>query len=65
MPDEQWGSVTVDPAAAGPPVLTTFAPAGEASVATIVLNRPHARNAVTLELAARPRRCAPRPGGRA
>jgi enoyl-CoA hydratase/carnithine racemase len=43
--------VTGNPAPPGPPVLTTFAPAGEARVATIVLNRPHARNAITLELA--------------
>ncbi len=41
----------MNPAAAGPPVLTTFEPDGDASVATIVLNRPHARNAITLELA--------------
>jgi len=38
--------------APGPPVLTTFAPAGDASVATIVLSRPQARNAITLDLAA-------------
>ena len=37
--------------AAGPPVLTTFGPDVDASVATIVLNRPQARNAITLDLA--------------
>jgi enoyl-CoA hydratase/carnithine racemase len=35
----------------GAPVQTTFGPAGDARVATIVLNRPHAGNAITVELA--------------
>lgn len=43
--------MTADPGreAAGPPVLTRFGPDG--MVAEIVLNRPHARNAITLALA--------------
>ena len=43
---------TADPGreAAGPPVLTRSARDG--AVAEIVLNRPHARNAITLEMAA-------------
>jgi enoyl-CoA hydratase/carnithine racemase len=36
---------------AGPPVLTTIGPAGDATVAHIVLNRPQTRNAITVALA--------------
>jgi enoyl-CoA hydratase/carnithine racemase len=37
--------------ATGPPVLTTMEQAGNVSVAHIVLNRPQARNAITVALA--------------